>query len=82
VLEKFGEGGMGVVFKGRDTQLNRFVAHLYQSPPPLRIGDLVGRQQLESMKSRSARESTGNPLTFLVWERIEKETIGILRIGH
>lgn len=58
IVEKLGEGGMGVVYKARDTRLDRFVA-LKVISPDLRADPDRSRRFVQEAKAASALNHPG-----------------------
>ncbi len=84
ILEKLGEGGMGVVYKARDTRLDRFVALKVISPDPKADPDRRHRFVLEA-KAASALNHPGivtvheiareGDVDFIVMEHVPGRTL-------
>lgn len=84
VTEKLGEGGMGIVYKGRDTHLDRFVA-LKVLPPDRVSSDERLRRFVQEAKAASALNhpniitvhdvATDTGTTFMAMELVSGRTI-------
>jgi serine/threonine protein kinase len=90
IIEKLGEGGMGVVYKGRDTHLDRFVA--LKVLPPEKVADPERKQRFtQEAKSASALNHPGiitihdiasdGGVDFIVMEYVEGKTLDRLILG-
>ena len=78
ILEKLGEGGMGVVYKARDTHLDRLVA--IKVPPPEKVTDPERRSRF--VKEAKAASALQHPNIITVHDIVQAEGLDLIVMEH
>ena len=78
ILDKLGEGGMGVVYKARDTHLDRFVA--IKVLPPDRVADPERKRRfVQEAKSASA---LNHPNIIHIYDINQQDGVDYIAMEH
>ena len=78
ILEKLGEGGMGVVYKARDTHLDRFVA--LKILPPEKVADPDRKRRF--VQEAKAASSLNHPHIVTVYDIDEADGVHFVAMEY
>ncbi len=78
ILEKLGEGGMGVVYKARDTHLDRFVA--IKVLPPERVADPERKRRFE--QEAKAASALNHPNIIHIYDIDQQDGLDYIAMEH